>query len=135
VFADQWKDRTIIVGLRGKAAEAERFEQRHGIRFWLLDEEANDDGISEFITRCHAEGIHGVFIEGGAQLLSSFLKQRRIDYLFHYRAPVILADNSALSPFYGYEPSDMQRAIRLRKVRHALFADDQLIHGELVYPE
>lgn len=135
VFQDEWKEQTVVVSLASKSSQAAKFAENQGIRFWFLDDEANDDGIGEFIDRCAAEQISGVYIEGGAHLLSSFLRRRRLDYLFHYRAPLLLADNSALAPFYGFEPSEMSRAIRLADVRHALFGDDQLLRGRIVYPQ
>ena len=86
-------------------------------------------------TRCAERGISGVYIEGGASLLSSFVRYQFLHYLFAYRAPRLLADTSGLAPFMGQEPATMEDAIQLRDVRHAVFGDDQLMRGFVVYPD
>ena len=46
-----------------------------------------------------------------------------------YRAPKILGDNEGLSSFSGKEVLKMADAMSLSHVKHAIFADDQLLRG------
>ncbi|MEX0326993.1 MAG: bifunctional diaminohydroxyphosphoribosylaminopyrimidine deaminase/5-amino-6-(5-phosphoribosylamino)uracil reductase RibD [Puniceicoccaceae bacterium] len=135
VYTDQWKDRTIVVTSSNQEDKVRALEDAHGIRFFLAGDEIDESGLEGFCRFCEAEGIGGVFIEGGASLISSFIKYRKLHYLYAYRGPRILADTSGLSPFMGQEPFSMQDAIALRDVRHATFEDDQLMRGFIVYPE
>ncbi len=134
VYCDKWKDRTIVVSNQVHKERTEQLAKELGIRFWLINDTLGDDGLSEFAEKCHQEGIGGVYIEGGARLLSSFVQFKKLHYLFAYRAPKLLADRSALAPFLGMDPATMQDAIQLENVHHGQFGDDQLMRGFVVYP-
>ena len=134
LYSDKFKDRTIIVTSNNHSSRLRELEDMHGLKFWEFEDSASDEGLGEFSSRCQAEGISGVYIEGGAHILSAFLKYRLIQYMFAYRAPKLLADSSGLSPFSGEEPASMQETIGLKTVQHASFGDDQLMRGFVVYP-
>ena len=135
VYADAWKDRTVIVTSTAREERVRHLSDAHGLRFWTVHETLEDGGLQEFCDRCRGAEIDGVFIEGGAHLLSSFLKHRFLHYLLAYRAPKLLADTSGLSPFMGQEPVSMQDTIALEGVRHETFGEDQLMRGFVVYPK
>jgi diaminohydroxyphosphoribosylaminopyrimidine deaminase/5-amino-6-(5-phosphoribosylamino)uracil reductase len=135
LYADAHKDRTIIITGGKHESKLAGLEKRHGLRFWAVQDFSDDEGLNAFSARCHDEGVTGVYLEGGAHLLSSFLKYRFIHYLFSYRSPKLLADTSGLSPFTGREPASMSETVRLTGVRHASFGDDQLMRGFVVYPD
>ena len=97
---------------------------------WILP--GDKDGrpnIEAFRNRCAQEGITAVYIEGGSELLASFLKSKQLDYLFAYRAPMILADQSAPQAFSGMAPETLDEALALHTVQHASLGDDQLLRG------
>jgi diaminohydroxyphosphoribosylaminopyrimidine deaminase/5-amino-6-(5-phosphoribosylamino)uracil reductase len=135
VYSDKWKERTIVVTNDTHGERTRQLAEAQGLHFWELDAGGEDAGLSGFAGRCMAAGIHGVYIEGGANLLSSFLRHQFLHYIFAYRAPRILADTSALSPFMGQEPASMRDSVHLRDVRHGAFGDDQLMRGFVVYPD
>jgi diaminohydroxyphosphoribosylaminopyrimidine deaminase / 5-amino-6-(5-phosphoribosylamino)uracil reductase len=134
VYTDEQRARTVIVAMERRAAEAASHAARLGVQSWALTECNNDGGLHAFAERCASEGITGLYIEGGAQLLSGFLRARLLDYLFAYRAPRLLADPAALAPFFGCEPPTIHAAIQLQNVRHATFGDDALMRGTVCYP-
>jgi diaminohydroxyphosphoribosylaminopyrimidine deaminase/5-amino-6-(5-phosphoribosylamino)uracil reductase len=135
LYSDAHKDRTIIVTSDKHQSKRRQLGETYGLNFWELEDAADDEGLDAFSSRCQAEGIYGILIEGGAHVLSSFLKYRFIHYLFSYRSPKLLADTSGLAPFSGEEPASMQDTIGLSTVRHAFFGDDQLMRGFVVYPD
>ena len=134
VHTDEWKERTVVVTSATHGDRVRQLADAHGLHFWELDDMDGEGGLGGFSRRCMERGIGGVYIEGGASLLSSFLKYRFLHYLFAYRAPRILADTSGLAPFMGQEPVTMADAIALRDVRHGVFGTDQLMRGFVVYP-
>ena len=134
VYNDDWKQRTIVVTNEIHRERVCELEKDLDIRFWMFEDTLASSGLSEFSDRCHREGIGGIYFEGGARLLSSIVQMKRLNYLFAYRAPKLLADQSALAPFMGMNPFSMKNAIRLDKVRHGQFGDDQLMRGFVVYP-
>lgn len=135
VYTDAFASRTIVVTSHNKADQIMKWADRLQFDYWVLSENHQDGGIPDFIQRCHDASINGVYVEGGSQLLSAFLRYHLLHYLFAYRAPKLLADNSGLSPFLGQEPISMQHTIQLKDVRHESFGPDQLMRGYFVYPE
>ncbi len=131
VYADPWRDRTILVTGDPRGAEA---AAARGLRCWVVEEQDGDGGLADFARRCRREEIGGVLVDGGSRLLSGFLKYRLLHYLLAYRSPHLLADAAALAPFTGQAPARIEDAIRLGGVRHATFGDDQLMRGFVVYP-
>jgi diaminohydroxyphosphoribosylaminopyrimidine deaminase/5-amino-6-(5-phosphoribosylamino)uracil reductase len=134
VYTDEWKDRTIVVTDRAHRDRIRQLEGETGLCFWELEDSIEEAGFREFLGRCEEAGLGGVYLEGGAHLLSSFIRYRKIHYLFCYRSPKLLADGSGLAPFFGQEPVSMKSTIRLTEVRHAVFGDDQLMRGFVAYP-
>ena len=91
--------------------------------------------FSDFRKRCAEEKITGVYVEGGAQLISELIRAKQLDYLFSYRAPVLFADDKARAVFSGLRPEQLDQAVRLADVRNETFGDDSLMRGRVVYPE
>ena len=90
--------------------------------------------FTEFRKRCAEEKITGVYLEGGAQLVSQILQDRQLDYLFVYRAPLLLADDRAKPVLSGLRAEKLVNAVRLADVRHEIFGDDILTRGRVGYP-
>ncbi len=132
VYSDAHADRTILVTREdANAAALDRVKER-GVRVWTMPHAAA--WLQAFRDRCKAEGIVGVYLEGGSTLLSSFLHERQLDYLFSYRAPKILADHESVPAFGGGTRPRMDEAIQLHSVHQAAFGNDQLLRGFVHYP-
>jgi len=90
--------------------------------------------LDHFLQRCAAEGIIGLYLEGGPTLISAFLAERHLDYLFAYRAPKFLADDEARACLSGQSPLGLEQAYQLEDVQTADLAGDQLMRGRVLYP-
>ena len=134
VFTDEFHARTIVVAAEDAAIGYVRKLEAGGVRVWRLPAVNGRVSPAAFRARCAAEGVCGVYIEGGAQLLSEFLHAREIDYLFSYRAPLFLADQRAQAVMRGLRTEKLEQAIRLEHVQHASLNDDQLMRGHVVFP-
>jgi len=87
VYADQWKDRTVVVtGMAADATARARLEAT-GVRVWAQETTRGERGWAEFAARCANERISGVYVEGGAELLADAARARALAYGFWYRAP------------------------------------------------
>lgn len=123
LYSDNNHEQTVVINSRGEAPES--------VRCWQIE---RDDflALDEHLIR---EGCYGVFVEGGQKLLSSLLAAQRLDYLFVYQAPMLMADASAPGCFSGCSPDSPDEAIRLDEVTHAVVGQDILTRGHVVYPE
>lgn len=135
LYTDEHRERTIVVTTPHGGLGYVRKLREYGVNVWVLPSPTQRVVFSEFRAKCAAEGITGVYFEGGAQLLSGLLRARELDYLFTYRAPVLFADAKARDLFSGLRTEKVSQGIRLENVHHATFGDDQLMRGRIVYPE
>jgi diaminohydroxyphosphoribosylaminopyrimidine deaminase/5-amino-6-(5-phosphoribosylamino)uracil reductase len=135
LLRDEFRERTIVVASEQAGTGYVRKLQSEGIRVWVLPG-ATPGKVSfpAFRARCTQEGITGVYVEGGAHLLSEMLHARELDYLFAYRAPVLFGDDRARPMFRGLRTERLDQAVRLERVRHLALGDDQLVRGTVAYP-
>lgn len=61
-------------------------------------------------------GIRSLMVEGGAELLGSFLAERLVDQVALFRAPLLLGGRGSLSAFGGPQPARIGQALRLSPV-------------------
>jgi diaminohydroxyphosphoribosylaminopyrimidine deaminase / 5-amino-6-(5-phosphoribosylamino)uracil reductase len=135
VYTDEFRERTIVVTTPHGGLGYVRKLNALGVKTWVLAANSPKVNFADFRKRCAAEGITGVFFEGGAQLLSELLQARELDYLFAYHAPVLFADEKGKSIFRGLRTESLDNAIRLKCVKHEVHGDDTLVRGQMVYPE
>ncbi len=134
VYADQFRERTIVVTTPHGGMGYVRKLRELGVQVWILPSATQRVPLGEFRKRCAQEKITGVYFEGGAQLVSQILQERQLDYLFAYRAPVLLADDRAKPVLSGLRTEKLPNAIRIGDVRLEVFGDDTLTRGRVVYP-
>lgn len=135
IYNDEFKDRTIVVTTPHGGLGYMRKLQAMGVRVWNIDSPTMRAPLTEFRRLCVEAGITGVFIEGGAQMISELIQMRQLDYLFVYRAPILFGDDRAKTVFKGLRTESLDHAVRLEAVRHVSFGADQLMHGRVAYPE
>jgi len=134
VYTDEFRERTIVVTTPHGGMGYVRKLRELGVKVWTLPSATQRVPMVEFRKRCTEEKITGVYFEGGSQLVSQILQDRQLDYLFVYRAPVLLADDRAKPVLSGLRSEKLVNAVRLSDVRHEIFGDDVLTHGRVSYP-
>jgi diaminohydroxyphosphoribosylaminopyrimidine deaminase/5-amino-6-(5-phosphoribosylamino)uracil reductase len=134
VYTDEFRERTIVVTTPHGGLGYVRKLRDMGVQVWQLPSPTQRVNIVDFRKKCFEERISGVYFEGGAHLVSELLALRELDYMFVYRAPVLLADEKAKSAYMGLRTEKLEHAVRLTDVRHAHLGDDQLMRGHVVYP-
>jgi diaminohydroxyphosphoribosylaminopyrimidine deaminase/5-amino-6-(5-phosphoribosylamino)uracil reductase len=135
VYTDEFKDRTIVVTTPHGGLGYVRKLQSMGVQVWNIGSPTMRAPLPEFRRLCAEAGITGVYIEGGAQLISELIQTRQLDHLFVYRAPVLLGDDKAKTVFKGLRTEKLVNAVRLASVRHRSFGPDHLMHGRVAYPD
>ncbi len=135
VYTDQHRERTIVVTTPHGGMGYVRKLRDLGVQVWCLPSATQRVNFADFRRKCAEERISGVYFEGGPQLVSQMLRDRQIDYLFIYRAPMLLADGKARDMFDGLRTERLTDAVRIRDVQHGRHGDDMLTRGRVVYPE
>jgi len=135
LYTDEFRERTIVVTTQHGGLGYVRKLESFGVKVWCFDSPSASVPIPAFRRRCLEEGIVGVYFEGGSQLVSQMLQDKELDYLFLYRAPILLADEKAKSAFAGFRTEKLVNALRLSEVRQTTFGDDSLLRGHMSYPD
>lgn len=135
VYTDGFRDRTVVVTTQHGGLGYIRKLRDLGVKVWDLPSPTQRVSFADFRKKCAEEKITGVYVEGGAHLVSELLALRELDYMFIYRAPILLADEKGKSAYLGLRGEKLDQAVRLTDVRHEHFGDDQLIRGRTAYPE
>lgn len=135
VFTDAFRERTIVVTTPHGGLGYVRKLREMGIKVWIFDSPSQRVSFADFRKKCAEERIAGVYVEGGAQLISEFLRAKQLDYLFAYHAPVLFGDDKAKTIFSGLRPERLDQAVRLTDVRHEAFDGDILMRGRVAYPD
>jgi diaminohydroxyphosphoribosylaminopyrimidine deaminase/5-amino-6-(5-phosphoribosylamino)uracil reductase len=63
-----------------------------------------------------ARGVTSVMVEGGGEVLGSFLAARLADQVALFRAPLLLGGRGSRPAFGGPDPLEMRQALRLEPV-------------------
>jgi len=134
VYADEFKERTVVVTTTNAGQGYVRKLRELGVQVWVCESPTQRVPWTEFRRRCVEARLSGVYVEGGAQLMSQLVQERQMDYLFLYRAPVLLADEKAKPMLTGLRTEKLAQALRLADVRSEIFGDDVLTRGHVVYP-
>ena len=134
IYTDEFSHRTVAVTTTQAGTGYARRIEGGGAQVWVLPSKNAQVPIGAFRNRCMDEGITGVYFEGGPRLLSEIIRERQLDYLFAYRAPILFGDDRAPTTLRGLRTEKLTQGLRLENVRHATFDADQLMRGRLVYP-
>ena len=135
VYADEFRARTIVVTTAQADRAARRRLEKQGVQLWIFDTATPRVPVADFRQRCAEERISGVYLECGRELVSQFLGDRQLDYLFIYRGSLLLADDGATPGFSGLRTDTLAGALRLTGAQHEAFEGDLLTRGYLAYPE
>ncbi len=135
VFTDEFRERTIVVTTPHGGLGYVRKLRDMGIKVWIFESPTQRVSFAEFRKKCTEERIAGVMVEGGAQLISEWMRARQLDYLFAYHAPIIFGDDKAKTIFSGLRTEKIEHAVRIGDVTHEIFDGDVLMRGRVVFPE
>ena len=134
VYTDEFRGRTIVVTTPHGGMGYVRKLRELGVQVWILPSGTQRVPMGEFRKRCVQEKITGIYFEDDAPLVSQILQDRQLDYLFVYRAPVLLADDRSKPMLSGLRTEKVLNGIRLADVRHEMLGDDTLTRGRVTYP-
>ncbi len=134
IYTDDFRDNTIVVTTDAAGTGYIRRLETEGVNVWVMPAENMKVPFTEFKQKCYDVGINGIYFEGGSKLTSELLHTRQLDYHFNYRAPILLGDDKAKPVYRGMRIEKLSHALRLERVRHETFGDDQLMRGFISYP-
>lgn len=95
--------------------------------------------IDALLTRLGNEGISSLMVEGGTQVLTSFLRQRRVEYIILTIAPMFVGGAPALQSVLNGDNAEMdqenQHFPRLTNVQYRWMGEDLVFEGNPQWSE
>lgn len=124
VFADS---NVIVITTKNAPTKKKRILEKKKIQL----QEVSGDHISTKIvlTILAKRNIHSVLIEGGGQVMTSFLKQRQANKIYWFIAPKILG--GPLLAIHDIGIQKLANAIKLRSPVYTPLGADMLVEGSL----
>jgi diaminohydroxyphosphoribosylaminopyrimidine deaminase/5-amino-6-(5-phosphoribosylamino)uracil reductase len=93
------------------------------------------DDLEALLAHLAAEGRLQLMVEGGGGLHASLLEAHLADELVLYQAPILIGGTEAVSLWHGTGVAAVDEAVRLEAIERKRLGEDQLIRGQLVYPD
>jgi diaminohydroxyphosphoribosylaminopyrimidine deaminase/5-amino-6-(5-phosphoribosylamino)uracil reductase len=103
----------VVCGSRAAASRRAALEAR-GVTVIPIAGRARRPALALVLAELKRRGIWSLMVEGGAEVLGSFVHARLFDELALFRAPLILGGRRALPAFAGPDPRRLSDAVRLR---------------------
>jgi diaminohydroxyphosphoribosylaminopyrimidine deaminase/5-amino-6-(5-phosphoribosylamino)uracil reductase len=104
---------------------------RLGATVLLVNDEKGRVDLEDLIAKLDSLGISSVLVEGGGELLGSFVEQGLFDKLYLFLAPKLIGGDNAPSVIRGKGVARIEDAVRLKRLSLRHLDDDLLIE---LYP-
>ncbi|MHB2018337.1 MAG: bifunctional diaminohydroxyphosphoribosylaminopyrimidine deaminase/5-amino-6-(5-phosphoribosylamino)uracil reductase RibD, partial [Candidatus Xenobia bacterium] len=75
-------------------------------------------------------GVHRMLVEGGGRLHASLLRERLVDHVMAFVAPVLIGGEAAATPVEGEGVATIGEGVRLTAVKWHALESDLLIEGD-----
>ena len=85
--------------------------------------------LSLLIKELSRRGIISIFVEGGGEVLGSFVDSNLVDKAYIFQAPIIIGGKTAISAVAGKGAAKISRALRLKNITKKSFGDNTLTIG------
>jgi diaminohydroxyphosphoribosylaminopyrimidine deaminase/5-amino-6-(5-phosphoribosylamino)uracil reductase len=106
-----------VLLLTGKAGRSRgRALARPGVSVLALPTAKGRIALRPALRALRARGILSLMVEGGSEVLGSFLQARAVDEIALFRAPILLGGRGSRPAFGGDDPGEIAQALRVERV-------------------
>lgn len=104
----------VLVITAARDPLARRRLEGAGIEVLPIRAERGRVSLRDALEALHARGFRSLMVEGGSEVLGSFLAARLVDQVALFRAPLLLGGRESRPAFGGPSPPTVRGALRLR---------------------
>jgi diaminohydroxyphosphoribosylaminopyrimidine deaminase/5-amino-6-(5-phosphoribosylamino)uracil reductase len=106
-----------VLALSGRTVPRRRHHlERAGVDVLEVPTRKGRVSLPEALETLRGHGFVSVMVEGGSEVLGSFLAERLVDQVALFRAPLLLGGRRSRPAFGGPDPSSIAEGLRLRAV-------------------
>jgi diaminohydroxyphosphoribosylaminopyrimidine deaminase/5-amino-6-(5-phosphoribosylamino)uracil reductase len=106
----------VLVLTRSADAPRRRDLEREGVEVLEIPGSREDVSLEGALEALGARGIASVMVEGGSEVLGSFLAARLVDQVALFDAPLLLGGRGSRPAFGGPDPAAIGEALAVRRV-------------------
>ena len=110
-----------------------RFEAA-GCEVLVLDGQTRNERLLALLDELGKRQMTNLLVEGGGQLLGSFLEVSEIDEIHVFIAPKVVGGAAALSPIEGVGLAKLTDCLKLDAMQHQVLGDDIYLSGHVHKP-
>jgi len=105
--------------------------EQKGVSVWVLPRRSGHVSLSAVLKRLSQEGLMSVLIEGGGALNASALREKVVDRVRLYIAPMLLGGEDAKGMIGGSSPNRIRGAYQIHDMRVKRLGADFCVTGTL----
>ena len=122
----------IATTLKGKLRKKKVLLAR-GVEVLTVNSKKDGVDLSVLVEKLAQRAITSILVEGGGELIYSFLDEKLADKIFFFYSPRILGGRTALTAVEGKGIKNLDKAIRIGDLTSSMIGEDLLITGYPVY--
>ena len=91
----------------------------------------NSDGmldLNDVLEKCHELGIKNIMVEGGAKIITNFIKMKLVDQIVQTISPQFLGGLRAVNEI---DSKVMKSTPTLKNINYQSYSNDMVIRGDL----
>jgi diaminohydroxyphosphoribosylaminopyrimidine deaminase/5-amino-6-(5-phosphoribosylamino)uracil reductase len=130
IFDKGTSAKIIIVTTQNRLRAKECMLRKRGAHIIKSGSASNMVDVRNMMKRLMRLGIANILVEGGGELAASLLKERLVDRLYLFIAPIIIGGRNAITSFEGKGTKNIRDAFRLKDIKVKKVGRDFLIEAE-----
>lgn len=121
------RDRNVILATTTKTDKIKKKQlEKKGVTVEVFDESII---IPKLLSKLRQKEIISILVEGGGEVLGSFMDAGVIDKIYAFHAPILIGGKKAISAIGGLGVQTISQAIHLKNLSYRRFDDNLLITG------
>jgi len=125
-------EKVIVVCLRDAPEAKVKALESRGVEVWRVRGKAGRVNIKAFLSEAASRSIQSILVEGGSDVITSFLKDRCVDKMYVAVAPKILGGGGDFSWPKEVGVHNIKEALRFEQVSVRKLGPDVLLEGYLL---
>lgn len=131
VCAKQDRAKTLIV-TTSRASQLRRLSlERVGVEVVSVPTKGKHVSLPALMTMLGKRGITSLLIEGGSAVNAAMLREKLVNHVVLYVAPILMGGQDAKAMIGGRSPKRLAQALALRQVTVRRLGDDLVVEGDL----
>ncbi|WP_234124749.1 bifunctional diaminohydroxyphosphoribosylaminopyrimidine deaminase/5-amino-6-(5-phosphoribosylamino)uracil reductase RibD [Clostridium hydrogenum] len=124
------KERKVIIAVT-EEADKNKIKQLEDIGVLIIKTPLKEEKVDlkYLMTKLGELGIDSILLEGGSTLNFSFLKEKLVDKVICFIAPIMLGGEKAKTPVGGIGIEKLSEAVRLSNMKLRTIGQDILVEG------